>query len=101
VSCAVRSHYNLFRRVSNRAMSAVYSVTNFHMSLQTLENGDVTKGSLSKAFFSLCANKQYDHVCVLQNGFTPLMNAAYFNHFSMVQLLLENGADTNAVNSVR
>jgi len=63
VSCAVRSHYNLFRRVSNRAMSAVYSVTNFHMSLETLENGDVTKGSLSKAFFSLCVGERSRYEC--------------------------------------
>jgi len=36
-----------------------------------------------------------------QYGFTPLMNAAYYDHMPVVQLLLENGADTSYVNMVR
>ena len=39
-------------------------------------------------------------VCDAQDGWTALMSAAYSGHMKVVELLLEKGAKTGAINNV-
>ncbi len=40
------------------------------------------------------------HLLIVQSGATPLLTAVHYEHLKILEYLLNNGADINAVNSV-